>query len=239
MIQVLFIRIWITSSVILSSRVTIQASGASSSRLGTASLHRRRFPAAFCSPSSTARGRAIVRDHHPLQAAAAAEDEDDDDSGVVEEKMTRTWNPLSLAVLRLKFTEPAWTSHLNYKNVDGTYKCASCRSSLFSSSGKYDSGSGWPSFWRTIESNRVILEREWDGRIECRCAKCGGHLGHVFPDGPTRGSLDARALETVPETDPKIGYKVQGNNVDEESECSRMPRFCINGIAMRFEEEKR
>ena len=216
-----------------------------------------------------------------------------------------TWNPLSLAVLKLKFTEPAWTSSLNYVNpdVDGRYLCAYCKSPLFSSKGKYDSGTGWPSFWKTIDSNRVKLEREWDGRIECICANwyvhfffiirhlpadpgriissvlvhyvcsfdtvhvsssplatmpksteppkrngtknvprkrkkktpSGGHLGHVFPDGPARGTLDEIELDTVPDTDPKIGYKVGG---DEGSEYSRMPRYCVNGAALRFEEGK-
>jgi peptide-methionine (R)-S-oxide reductase len=162
-----------------------------------------------------------------------------EDDSVFEGGGMRTWNPFALAVLKLKFTEPAWTSSLNYKKAAGTYMCANCGSPLFSSSGKYDSGTGWPSFWKTIESDRVALEREWDGRIECKCASCGGHLGHVFPDGPTRGSLDAKELETVPDTDPKIGYKVQGSAGDEESKYSRMPRFCLNGLAMHFEEDKR
>jgi hypothetical protein len=83
---------------------------------------------------------------------------------------TGTWNPFALAVLKLGLTEPAWTSPLNYQKANGTYLCANCRSPLFSSSGKYDSGSGWPSFWKTIESNRVKLERNWDARIECKCA---------------------------------------------------------------------
>jgi peptide-methionine (R)-S-oxide reductase len=122
-----------------------------------------------------------------------------------------TWNPLSLAVLRLGFTEPAWTSPLNYKREPGTYTCASCGTELFSSSGKFDSGSGWPSFWKTIASDRVALKRELDGRIECRCQNCKGHLGHVFPDGPQRLELDALELQTVPDTDPKIGYKVKGD----------------------------
>ncbi|KAL7545134.1 hypothetical protein ACHAWF_008488 [Thalassiosira exigua] len=149
-----------------------------------------------------------------------------------------TWNPFSLAVLKLGFTEPAWTSPLNYKKADGTYLCANCNTPLFSSSGKYDSGSGWPSFWKTIADNRVALEREWDGRVECKCAECGGHLGHIFPDGPTRGSLDANELDAVPKSDPQIGYKVQNNGgVDAKSEYSRMPRFCVNGIALRFEEK--
>merc|ERR1712071_700284 len=101
----------------------------------------------------------------------------------------------------------------------------------------YDSGSGWPSFWKTVESDRVVLEREWDGRIEAKCASCGGHLGHVFPDGPTRGSLKIEELATVPESDPQIGYKVQGKGGDD-SKYSRMPRYCVNGVALRFEEEE-
>ncbi|KAL7442527.1 hypothetical protein ACHAXH_009807 [Discostella pseudostelligera] len=150
---------------------------------------------------------------------------------------TGTWNPFSLAVLKLGLTEPAWTSPLNYQKANGTYLCANCRSPLFSSSGKYDSGSGWPSFWKTIESNRVKLERNWDARIECKCANCDGHLGHVFADGPTISSLDASELETVPETDPQIGYKVQGNVSGDQSKYSRMPRYCINGVALRFKEK--
>lgn len=161
----------------------------------------------------------------------------EDDSVVEERKGMRTWNPFALAVLKLKLTEPAWTSSLNYQKSAGAYLCANCGTPLFSSSGKFDSGTGWPSFWKTIESNHVTLEREWDGRMECHCANCGGHLGHVFTDGPTRGSLDAKELDSVPDSDPKIGYK---GNIDEESNrYTRMPRFCINGVAMQFEGEKR
>ncbi len=69
-----------------------------------------------------------------------------------------------------------------------------------------------------------------------------GHLGHVFTDGPIRGSLDVNELKTVPETDPKLGYKTlkfENKAVDDnQSKYSRMPRFCINGIALRFVEEK-
>jgi peptide-methionine (R)-S-oxide reductase len=157
-----------------------------------------------------------------------------DDSTDTDNKGAGTWNPMSLAVLRLGFTEPAWTSPLNYQKAAGTYKCASCGTALFSSNGKFDSGSGWPSFWKTVLSGRVELKKEWDGRMECRCQKCKGHLGHVFPDGPTRGSLDAMELATVPETDPKIGYKVQN---DSDSSFSRMPRYCVNGLALKFEKE--
>lgn len=187
-----------------------------------------RQPPAFCSTNNNS-SRTTPRTSRPIQAATEDTTEDQD----TKENNMGTWNPFSLAVLKLGFTEPAWTSSLNYKNTAGTYRCANCGTPLFSSSGKYDSGSGWPSFWKTIESNRVALERQWDGRIEAKCANCDGHLGHVFPDGPTRASFLAEELESVPESDPDIGYKVQ-----KDASSSRMPRYCVNGIAMRFEEEK-
>ena len=158
-----------------------------------------------------------------------------------EEKLTETktgtWNPLSLAILKLGFTEPAWTSPYNYKNDEGSYVCANCKTPLFPSSSKYDSGSGWPSFWKTIDNDKVALERSWDGRIEATCNNCGGHLGHVFPDGPQRGKLDKKELETVPDSDPDIGYKAQSSTGGEKSQFSRMPRYCINGAALKFEEK--
>ena len=88
-----------------------------------------------------------------------------------------TINPLRLAVLKLGLTELKWTSPLNYEKRVGTYDCASCGTVLFDSSGKYDSGSGWPSFWKTKDVDRVAYKREWDGRVECSCGSCGGHLG--------------------------------------------------------------
>ena len=80
-----------------------------------------------------------------------------EDDVLEERKGMRTWNPFALAVLKLKLTEPAWSSSLNYQKSAGTYLCANCGTPLFSSSGKFDSGTGWPSFWKTIESNRVTL----------------------------------------------------------------------------------
>mmetsp|Transcript_3583 Transcript_3583/g.9162 ORF Transcript_3583/g.9162 Transcript_3583/m.9162 type:complete len:235 (+) Transcript_3583:192-896(+) len=223
------------SLLVLCTAVGIRASAPSNAH----TRHGRRLPA-FCASTNSSTGRQQNRPTSiriPLRAS-----EKEELRAIIEEskpadKEMGTWNPLSLAVLKLGFTEPAWTSPFNYKKAEGTYVCADCRSPLFPSSSKYDSGSGWPSFWKSIESNRVSLEKQWDGRIECTCAKCGGHLGHVFPDGPTRGSLDAKELETVPESDPQIGYKVQGSSAgDKESKYSRMPRFCVNGAAMRFEE---
>lgn len=136
-----------------------------------------------------------------------------------------TWNPLRLAVLKLGMTELRFTSPLNYEKRDGIYKCANCGANLFDSAGKYDSGSGWPSFWKTSEG-RVSLFREWDGRIECRCQRCSGHLGHVFPDGPRRNDVSAVALESIPESDLKVSDAKIG---------SRLPRYCMNGASLRFE----
>lgn len=210
---------------------------------------------AFCSPSgnSSAGGRrsrlllpAAIYDRAPPPLHAEKRDDGEEDGGGTDGGGGGTWNPLSLAVLKLGFTEPAWTSPLNYKDAEGTYSCAGCSAPLFSSKAKYDSGSGWPSFWRTAASDRVSLEKDWGGRIEARCAGCKGHLGHVFPDGPARGTLEAEQLGTVPGTDPQIGYKAavtesykarKGDASAEESEFSRMPRFCMNGMALRFKEE--
>ena len=94
-----------------------------------------------------------------------------------------TWNPIRLAVLKLKFTEMQYTSPLNYEKRQGVYKCANCNNILFDSNGKYDSKSGWPSFWKTSSQyddgsgGRVLYKREWDGRMEIQCSNCRGHLG--------------------------------------------------------------
>jgi peptide methionine sulfoxide reductase MsrB len=127
--------------------------------------HRRRALSSYSFAATARHDRRTLRLSRP--GGTAEEENESSRRGPV-----GTWNPLSLAVLKLKFTEPAWTSSLNYANpdVEGRYLCAYCKSPLFSSKGKYDSGTGWPSFWKTIESNRVRLEREWDGRIECNCA---------------------------------------------------------------------
>ena len=134
-----------------------------------------------------------------------------------------TYNPLKLAVLKLGLTELRFTSLLNYEKREGVYSCAGCGAPLFDSRGKYDSGSGWPSFFRTADGNGVELRREWDGRVECRCRVCEGHLGHVFPDGPRKTGVAPVALEELPESD----MKVQGGTI--------LPRYCINGAALTFE----
>ena len=89
-------------------------------------------------------------------------------------------------VLFEEATERPWTSALNEEKRDGTYICAACYLPLFNSETKFDSGTGWPSFYQAIESN-VGTKRDWKlvlPRTEYHCARCGGHQGHVFNDGP-------------------------------------------------------
>lgn len=101
------------------------------------------------------------------------------------------WNkkltPEQFAVLREGATERAFTGKLLHNKETGVYTCAGCTAPLFSSDSKYDSGSGWPSFFRPV-SKDAIREREDTShgmtRTEILCASCNGHLGHVFPDGP-------------------------------------------------------
>ncbi|HEY0514873.1 MAG TPA: peptide-methionine (R)-S-oxide reductase MsrB [Thermoanaerobaculia bacterium] len=135
-------------------------------------------------------------------------------NNAVIEKVTKTdaeWKkiltPEQYNVLRKEGTERAFTSPLNNIHQKGTFVCAACGLPLFSSEQKFDSGTGWPSFWAPIDPKHVVtaVDRSFfQVRTEVRCARCGGHLGHVFPDGP-----------------PPTGQ-----------------RYCMNGVAMKFEPAK-
>ena len=94
--------------------------------------------------------------------------------------------PEQYQVLREHGTERAGTSPLNVEKRDGMFYCAGCGAPLFSSDSKYESFSGWPSFFRPIEGavETTVDDSYGMKRVEVHCAKCGGHLGHVFPDGP-------------------------------------------------------
>jgi len=94
--------------------------------------------------------------------------------------------PQQYAVLREASTERPFSSPLNDEHRPGIFGCAGCAQDLFSSTTKFDSGTGWPSFWKALDN--AVLERPDDSdgmsRTEVLCRRCGGHLGHVFDDGP-------------------------------------------------------
>jgi peptide-methionine (R)-S-oxide reductase len=106
---------------------------------------------------------------------------------LTDEQWRERLTPEQYEVLRRHGTEPAFTGH--YWNVkdDGMYRCAGCGTELFSSDTKFDSGTGWPSFYEPAVRENVELREDRSfgmARTEVVCRRCGGHLGHVFPDGP-------------------------------------------------------
>jgi peptide-methionine (R)-S-oxide reductase len=108
-------------------------------------------------------------------------------------------------ILRQKGTEWPWRNEYNKTTTPGIYVCAGCGTPLFDSETKYDSGSGWPSFWAPIQAAHVAEKPDnslWMTRTEVVCARCGGHLGHVFDDGPKptglRYCMNSAAMRLVP-----------------------------------------
>lgn len=96
-------------------------------------------------------------------------------------------SPEAYHVLREAGTERAFSGRYDNNKADGIYRCGGCALPLFDSADKYDSGSGWPSFTQPISPERVVEHSDVSHgmvRTEARCARCDGHLGHVFPDGP-------------------------------------------------------
>lgn len=115
-------------------------------------------------------------------------------------------SPQAYNVLRDHGTERAFTSKLNDEHRAGTFYCAGCENKLFSSEQKFDSGTGWPSFWAPADTGAVGTTTDVShgmSRTEVHCADCGGHLGHVFEDGPKptglRYCMNGVAMEFKPE----------------------------------------
>ncbi|HEX9822977.1 MAG TPA: peptide-methionine (R)-S-oxide reductase MsrB [Actinomycetota bacterium] len=105
-----------------------------------------------------------------------------------DEEWRRELTPEQYAVLRQQATEAPFTGHLVHNEDDGIYRCAGCGAELFRSDTKFESGTGWPSFFDPMDSDAVELRKDMSHgmlRTEVVCASCGGHLGHVFDDGPT------------------------------------------------------
>ena len=126
------------------------------------------------------------------------------------EKSDAEWQaeltPEAYRVARQHGTEPAFTGQYWNSKDQGTYRCTCCGAELFSSETKYDSGSGWPSFTAPVDADAVAnIADESHGmtRVEVRCARCQGHLGHVFPDGPgpdgQRYCINSASLDFKPE----------------------------------------
>lgn len=100
-------------------------------------------------------------------------------------------SPQQYQVLRHQATEPRGSSALNVEKRPGTFKCAGCGQELFLSDAKYESGTGWPSFYRPMTGavGESVDRSLFMERTEVHCSRCGGHLGHVFPDGPAPTGL--------------------------------------------------
>ena len=117
----------------------------------------------------------------------------------------KTLAPDQYQVLREHGTERPGSSPLNHEHRTGVFRCAGCGTPLFRSSEKFESGSGWPSFFAPLENAVAVTEDTSHGmhRVEVHCAQCGGHLGHVFEDGPRptglRYCMNGTALDFKPE----------------------------------------
>jgi peptide-methionine (R)-S-oxide reductase len=128
-----------------------------------------------------------------------------------DEEWQQTLSPSAFNVLREHGTERAGTSPLNQEKRAGQFSCAACGAPLFRSQTKFESGTGWPSFYEPMDGavETTVDQSHFMTRTEVHCASCGGHLGHVFPDGPRptglRYCMNGVALRFDPESPENAG----------------------------------
>jgi peptide-methionine (R)-S-oxide reductase len=134
-----------------------------------------------------------------------------------DEEWRRELDPQAYQVLRQAATERPWTGELLDESRAGVYACAACGAELFKSGTKFDSGCGWPSFYESVDPAAVqLIEDDSLGmvRTEVRCATCGSHLGHVFPDGFGTPTGDRYCMNSI-----SLDFKAEGTSAGDQAQA--------------------